>query len=177
MRLTLFALCVFAATPLRAAPAPVAAPAPYLPAHPKSIGKYGVWQAATRNEGGQAICYVFTRPVRSAPRVPGRGDAVLTVTRRPNRADSVALSAGFRLTGHTDAVLAVGDVKLDFYIDGRSAFARQNAQAVAVLTHETSVDIHMLAPRLVAVTDHFSLYGFASAYAAMNKACPAGAAP
>jgi hypothetical protein len=60
-----------------------------------------------------------------------------------------------------------------FDIAGRSAFARDNAAALQAFGHESSVSARLPGPRGLIALDHFSLKGFASAYAAVNRACPA----
>src|SRR5260370_8218752 len=52
---------------------------------PKPLGKFDSWVAATHLEGGQTVCYAFTRAQNSAPKLPGPGDARLPVTYRPTR--------------------------------------------------------------------------------------------
>ena len=140
---------------------------------PKSLGKFGQWQLATHSEGDARTCFVFTRAEAGPQHIPGRGDVVLTVTRRPRSHDVVALSAGFVLAGHEDAPLQAGSTKMLFYIAGRSAFARDNAAAIASFGHESSISAKLPGPRGISANDRFSLKGFASAYAALNKACPA----
>jgi invasion protein IalB len=146
------------------------------PAHhdgaPSFIGKIGQWTVAAHSEGDAKTCFVFTRAEASPQHLVGRGDVVLSVTRRPGRHDVVALSAGFMLSGHEDAPLQAGPTKMLFYIAGRSAFARDNAAAIATFGHESSVTAHLAGPRGISAVDHFSLRGFAGAYAALAQACP-----
>jgi hypothetical protein len=154
---------------------PAAADPARSPAHggaPKSIGTFGQWQAATHKVGDSLTCFAFTRAEASPQHIAGRGDVVLSVTRRPASHDVAAVSAGFVLTGHEDAQAQAGGVKLLFYIAGRSAFARDNAAAIAAFGHEASVTARLPGPRGVVAVDHFSLKGFARAYAALDKACP-----
>jgi len=139
---------------------------------PSFIGSFGQWTVATHHEGDATTCFVFTRAEASPQRIAGRGDVVLTVTRRPKSHDVAALSAGFVLSGHEDAPLQAGNTKMLFYIAGRSAFARDNAAAIDAFGHESSVAAKLNGPRGMSATDHFSLRGFASAYAALGKACP-----
>lgn len=135
--------------------------------------KIGQWTVATHAEGDAKTCFVFTRAEASPQHILGRGDVVLSVTRRPGRHDVVALSAGFLLSGHEDAPLQAGATKMLFYIAGRSAFAHDNAAAIATFGHESSVTAHLNGPRGISATDHFSLQGFSGAYEALAKACPA----
>jgi hypothetical protein len=161
MRATLSALLLLFTPALAQAPV----------GRPHAIGKFGQWQAATRREGDATTCFAFTRAEAGGPRIPGRGDVVLSVTRRPRSHDVVAISAGFPLSGHEDAPLQAGGTHMLFYIAGRSAFAHDNEAAIATLIHESSVAARLAGPRGVVATDHFSLKGFAGALAAMRKAC------
>jgi hypothetical protein len=140
---------------------------------PVFLGTFGQWSVATRAEADSKTCFVFTRAQASPQHIAGRGDVVLSVTRRPNRHDVAALSAGFVLSGHEDARLQAGATKMDFYIAGRSAFAHDNAAAIATFGHEFSVSAKLNGPRGITATDRFSLQGFSDAYAALAKACPA----
>jgi len=140
---------------------------------PIPIGDFADWHAAAHKEGGVPVCYIFTYAEAPVAQVPGRGDAVLSVARRDGQRDSVALSPGFVLTGHEDAVLQAGPTKLLFYIAGRSAFSRDSAAAVAAFGHEVSVAAHVHGPKGTDIADRFGLKGFSAAYEAMLKACPA----
>jgi invasion protein IalB len=153
-----------------------AEPAKVVPRHagaPEYLGTYGQWTVATHTEAGTKTCFAFTRAQASPQHIPGRGDVVLSVTRRPNRHDVAAISAGFALSGHEDARLQAGTTKMDFYIAGRSAFAHDNAAAIATFGQEASVSAKLNGPRGITATDRFSLQGFSGAYAALAKACAA----
>jgi hypothetical protein len=159
-------------TAMPACAEPAKAPAHHAGA-PEYLGTFGQWTVATHTEADTKTCFVFTRAQAAPTHIPGRGDVVLSVTRRPGRHDVAALSAGFLLSGHEDARLQAGSTKMDFYIAGRSAFAHDNAAAIATFGHEPSVSARMNGPRGITATDHFSLQGFSGAYAALAKACPA----
>ena len=126
-------------------------------------------------EGGQTVCYAFTRAQSSAPNLSGRHetDVVLTVTERPAGRDAVAISAGFAYPAGAEVVLAVDKTELPFYTSGRSAFARDGHAVAMAFDHARSAVAKSPGPRGVAVSDTFSLRGFAAAYAAINKTCPA----
>jgi hypothetical protein len=169
MPVRLIALALLVSLPALADPGK--APAHHAGA-PSFIGQFGQWIVATRNEADAKTCFIFTRAEASAQHIPGRGDVVLSVTRRAIRRDVVALSAGFLLAGHEDAPLQAGQTRMLFYIAGRSAFARDNQAAIDAFKHESSVTARLNGPRGIAATDHFSLRGFNGAYAALMKACP-----
>ena len=175
MRL-LVVLLLLAAVPVALAatrphPARTARPAPS-PTAPKSIGIWERWQAATHQEGGQLVCYAFTRASSSTPAEPARGDVVLTVTERPGIRDAVAISAGYAYPKNASAEVQVEGTRLPFYTAGRSAFARDGRAAVAAFARGRDVVARAPASR-GQVTDTFSLRGFGAAYAAILHECPA----
>lgn len=140
---------------------------------PKSIGKFDDWQAATHLEAGQPVCYAFTRAQSSLPNTPGRGDVVLTVTQRPGGRDAVAISAGLAFAQGAEVTVSPdnkGD--LSFYTSGRSAFARDGHAVTVAFANARQAVAKVPGPKGT-VTDTFPLRGFAPAYAAINKACPA----
>lgn len=165
--------CAFAARPTHPAAAKPTHAAHSAAAAPRAIGKFDDWTAATHQEGGQTVCYAFTRAVSSAPSVPGRGDVVLTVTQRPGGTrDAVAISAGFTFAANAQVQVQVEQTGLEFYTAQRSAFAPDGHAAVAALERGNKAIAKAPAPRNTVVTDTFSLRGFSPAYAAINKACP-----
>jgi len=139
---------------------------------PKSIGMFEDWQAATLAEGGQTVCYAFTRAKTSAPAIPGRGEVVLTVTQRASVRDAVALSAGFEYAANAAVEVEIDKAKLEFYTAKRSAFARDGHQVTVALAKAGRVTAKSPHPQKTSVTDTFSLKGFSKAYDAINKACP-----
>jgi hypothetical protein len=152
---------------------PPAHPAPaQASSKPKSIGKFDDWQAATHVEGGQTVCYAFTRASGSSPALQGRGDVVLTVTQRPTLRDAVAISAGFTYASGASVDVLVDQTPLEFYTAQRSAFARDGHAVVTGLQKAAKVVAKSPGPRNAQVSDTFSLKGFSAAYAAITKACP-----
>ena len=158
--------------PRPAAPRTAAHPAP---ASPRAIGKFEDWTAATHQEGGQTVCYAFTRAIASTPPLPGRGDVVLTVTQRPGGArDAVAISAGFAYAPNAEVTLQAEGPALPFYTSQRSAFARDGHAVVSAFERGRQAVAKSPGPRGAVVTDTFNLRGFSPAYAAINKACGGG---
>jgi hypothetical protein len=153
-------------------PAAKAAPA----AGPKRIGVFDDWTAVTHQEAGQTVCYAFTRASTSTPKIPGRGDVVMTVTQRPNLRDSVAISEGFTFGQGIDVTVQADQAALAFYTHDRSAFARDGHAAVAAFGQARQAIARGPGPHKEQVADTFSLRGFAAAYAVINKTCP-GPAP
>lgn len=139
---------------------------------PRSIGKFGQWQAATHQEGGQTACYAFTYASHSSPPLHGRGRVVLTVTERPGGRDAVAISVGYTYPKGADVSMDVGGKTLAFYTAQRSAFARDGQAAVAAFKGGSEATAKGPAPRKGSISDRFSLIGFSAAYDAINKECP-----
>ncbi|MBU6497362.1 MAG: hypothetical protein KGJ41_06275 [Rhodospirillales bacterium] len=132
---------------------------------PRSIGVFGDWQAATYSDGGQGVCYAFTRAAGAPPATA----AVLTVSERPGARDSVAITTPGLYPANAALSVHVDKTVLDFYTAQHSAFARDGRIAVAAF-HKGSAAI---APSGAKSEDRFSLKGFSAAYGAILKACPA----
>ncbi len=150
-------------------PPPKAAAAPTA----KKLATFEDWTAAIHQEAGQTVCYAFVRAQNSVPALPGRGEVVLTVTERPQGRDAVAISAGFTYPPAAEVLVQVDQTGLHFYTSQRNAFARDGGAAVAAMKNGRSAVARSPGPRGAQVTDTFSLRGFAQAYAAIVKACPA----
>jgi hypothetical protein len=140
---------------------------------PTLIGRWGDWRAATHRAAGAVVCYAYTRTTSSSVKLPGRGDVVLTVTERPGSPrDAVALSAGFLYPPGSKVDVTAGTVRAAFYTAQRSAFARSGPEIVHAFGAVRTASARSPAPRGRAVTDVFSMNGFADAHAAILKACP-----
>ncbi|MGE0420031.1 MAG: invasion associated locus B family protein [Acetobacteraceae bacterium] len=168
------ALCgvLFAPTLVLAQKSAPAAKHPAAAAGPKQIGKFDDWIAATHQEGGQTVCYAFTRAQSSSPKLPGRGQVVLTVTQRNGGRDSVAMEAGFPYAPNATVTVQVDQTGLDFYTAQRNAFARDGKAAVVAFQRGNRAIARSPGPKDAQVTDTFSLSGFSAAYGATVKACP-----
>jgi hypothetical protein len=166
---TLPVLLILGLLPLAVSAAPTKAPEP---APRKSIGTFDDWQAATNVDGGQTVCYAFTRGKTASRKIPGRGEVVLTVTQRGAARDAVALNAGFAYAANAAVAVQIERLTLDFYTAQRYAFARDGAATIAALQKANAVTAKSPVPKAADVVDGFSLKGFKQAYDAINKACP-----
>ena len=168
----IFLLAVILLVPGLAAAQPKPAAKPPAAPAPKPIGAFDDWQAATYDEGGQTVCYAFTKARTSAPRITGRGEAILTVTQRVALRDAVSFSAGFEFAPGASVQVMVDKAKFEFYTAKRSGFARDGHAVIATLDGPKQAVVKAPHPQKKEVTDTFSLRGFAKAYEAINKACP-----
>ncbi len=138
---------------------------------PSRLGDFQAWTAAVHHEGGQKVCYAFTRASRTDP---SREGVILTVTHRASGRDQVALTAGYAYPRNAAVTIAVGQTQLPFYTGGSSAFARDGRAAVAAF--RAGAEAVSRGPRAGGrgtATDTFSLIGFTAAYDAISQECPA----
>lgn len=144
-------------------------------AQPQRLGTHQAWTAATHQEGGQKVCYAFTRPARSEGASQGRGPVTLTVTHRPNGRDQVAVSAGVPFARGAEVVMEIGNQEFRSYATVQSsAFFQGGSQAIAALRGGREAEVRSPAQAgRGAVTDTFSLSGFTAAYNAISSECPA----
>ena len=149
--------------------------------NPQRIGEYQSWTAATHAEGGQKICYAFTRATRSEG-VPNRApnDVLLVVTHRPKGRDQVALRPGYAYPrggdGGDPVRMSVGGTNVGFYTSGASAFARDNRAALSALRNGREAVARGPVPNgRGQATDTFALAGFSAALEAIGRECPASA--
>jgi hypothetical protein len=148
--------------------------------NPQRIGEFQAWTAATHAEGGQKVCYAFTRATRSEG-VPNRAptNVLLVVTHRPKGRDQVALQSGYTYPRNADGgnpvQVSVGGTNLGFYTAGGSAFARDNKAALAALRNGREAVARGPLPNggRGQVSDSFSLAGFGAALDAISRECPA----
>ena len=148
--------------------------------NPQRIGEFQAWTAATHTEGGQKVCYAFTRATRSEG-VPNRApnNVLLVVTHRPKGRDQVALQAGYAYPRNADGgnpvQVSVGGTNLGFYTSGSSAFARDNKAALAALKGGREAVARGPLPNggRGQASDSFSLAGFSAALDAISRECPA----
>lgn len=141
------------------------------PQGPRRLGDFQSWTAAVHSEGGQKVCYAFTRATRTDPTREG---VILTVTHRASGRDQVALSAGYTYPRNAAVTVTVGQTALPFYTGGNSAFARDGRASVAAF--RAGAQAVARGPRAGGrgnATDTFTLSGFSAAYDAISQECPA----
>ena len=78
---------------------------------PRRLGDFQSWTAAVHSEGGQKVCYAFTRASRTDP---SREGVILTVAHRSSGRDQVALSAGYAYPRNAAVTVAIGQNQLAF---------------------------------------------------------------
>lgn len=146
---------------------------------PQKLVQAQNWIAVVYRNHGQTICYAFTKVRDSIPPLAHRGPASLFVEESPAQRDVVQIDAGFNYSANASASLDVDATHLEFgtnrFYRPETAYARDGAAAVAAFRQGSLAVAHSQTDDGHAVTDSFSLAGFAAAYAAIVKACPASA--
>ena len=157
------------------APAPAQDPAQRQ--QPTRIGQFQNWIAAHTLEQGQKVCYAFTRAARSEGGPQNRSTVTLTVTHRTTGRDQVAVSVGYPYPRQAEAVLTIGTQEFRSYgVVQSSAFFQSGAQLIAGFRNGREAVVRSPGPPgRAAVTDTFPLAGFAAAYDAISRECPAAA--
>jgi invasion associated locus B (IalB) protein len=179
---------VCAQTPPASAPAPQAAPAaPAAPAaKPPAATNGGVksehlgdaqgWSAFAETDKNAKACYLVGRPVKTEPDNLKRGDVYVYVTHRPadKTFNVVSFAAGYPYKDATDAELTVDTHKFALFTSKESAWSRDAVTDKAVVDAMAKAKQAVLkgtSARGTNTTDTYSLDGFASMLAQIDKAC------
>jgi hypothetical protein len=138
---------------------------------PSELGEFQAWTAATYKQGGDTVCYAFTR----AHVVGGSGDSgpLLTITERPGSRDEVAITNPTAYPKDAEVMLQVGQKGVQMYTAGRDAFARDPKAAIAAFQRGSQAVTRVQVPKGAPPPDTYSLDGFTKAHDAIVKACPA----
>lgn len=162
----LILLVLLMATPALAQPRAGAAP--------RQLGVFQNWTAATFTDGGQKVCYAFTRATRNeGGGQRGTQNVQLLVTHRPGARDAVAVRVGYNFGRGAEMRLLIGQNDLPGYTNQDSGFIRDGRAAVAAMRGGREAMARAPGPNnRGVVTNVFSLAGFSAAYDAMSRECP-----
>ncbi len=150
----------------------IGAPAGAAGSEPRSLGKFGSWEAFVNEQGGK-VCYAATMPKQSKNAPKTRAQAYAMVSHHP--ADKsfgvVGITAGFPLKKGASALLEAGGSKFDLYTAEGTAWSRDDKAVVAALAKAKSATFVAYPTKGEPVADMYDLQGFADARAAIDKAC------
>ncbi len=147
-------------------------------AEDKVIGIERDWAAVTFEENGQLVCYIVSRPTKSAGEYTKRGPVYVQVTRRagePN--DVVSFQAGYAFNRSETISAKVDGKAFELYTDGRTpetawAIGDEGDRAlVGAMRDGGKLVIIGVSSRGTATTDTYSLLGFTKAHAMIREAC------
>jgi hypothetical protein len=175
------ALPLAAQSPTKPKPTPppaAAAPAPPLadpgPAH--SLGSAGAWTAYLAQNKDGKVCYVAGQPGKSEPVGIKRQAVMATVTHRTEDkvANVVSFDEGYPLNESDDVVLEIGKDKFTLFAKDDSAWAATSdldKTIVTALSKAKQAVLKATPKKGHATIDTYSLAGFATALALIDKAC------
>jgi invasion protein IalB len=153
---------------------------PVLAQSPKSLGTFDAWVAVELPEKSSKICYMASRPEKSAPDGAKRGDILLTVTHRPNakQRDEVSFQSGYPYKPGAPVTIEIDKKKFELFTkpdsDPEGAWSRDAAMdkaLVEAMRAGNSAVVKGTSSRGTETADTFSLAGFTKAYAEIGKAC------
>jgi hypothetical protein len=164
-----------AAAPSTQPPAPKP-PAPANGAKAEHLGDAQGWSAFAETDKNAKACYLVGRPVKSEPDNLKRGDVYVYVTHRPAEKtfNVVSFASGYPYKDATDAELAVDTHKFALFTSKESAWSRDAATDKAVVDAMAKAKQAVLkgtSTRGTNTTDTYSLDGFATMLAQIDKAC------
>jgi hypothetical protein len=150
---------------------------------PKSLGKFGGWEAYVINEKGKKVCYMFSYAQRSKKGTPTQKNdsAYLMVTHRPDSQliDVFSHHVSYSFKPHQQVLCSVTKKgqKKDFtlFTEGKAAWAPNSQIDHDIVkmcrTDGLEVIVKGTSSKGKEITDVYTLKGFAQAYKAIGKAC------
>ena len=150
--------------------------APSWAAGSSHLGVFQDWEAYVYGEKAGKVCYAASLPKKSQGAPKGRRDTFVSVTHRPGEKSTnvVSVDAGFAFKADSEVDLVVEASKFKLFTNGEGAWARDPAtdrNLVEAMKKGKSFTVSGLPAKGAAVTDSYSLAGFAAAYAKINEAC------
>lgn len=141
------------------------------------LGTFGDWKAALSGQGRARVCYALASPNERLPKNLKRDPASIFVSTRvgDGAKNEVAIRLGFGAKPKEDAMLTIGNANFTLVTEGENAFLKnpaQEAQLLDAMRKGQNVLIKVTSARGNALTDRYSLKGFAQAVERMAKECP-----
>lgn len=142
---------------------------------PQRLGAHNAWTAATHQEGGQKVCYAFTRAqAGTGAGAQARQNVTLTITHRPAGRDQVSVSLPAAPPRQAAVEMTIGSNEFRSYGTVQSSvFFQGSSELIAAMRGGRDAVVESPAARAT-VRDTFSLSGFTAAYEAISRECPAG---
>ncbi len=141
---------------------------------PRSLGKFGAWEAYAYAEGGGKVCYAAAQATTPQGGDKGRAGTALAITHRAKSAGEVSLIAAYGFKKDSEAEIQIGGMKHTFFTKGGTAWAKDakaDPAIVAAMVKGKDVTIRATPAKGSAVMDGVALKGFGDALAAIDKAC------
>jgi hypothetical protein len=149
---------------------------------PSLEGAYNDWSLYELQENGNPTCYLSSGLERSSDNVPRKRPAVVLITNRPSeeRKGVVNVDPGYIYEDGSQVLMTIGRRQFHLYTKGDQAWAGDGDDPLIIQAIRTGSTL-VVTGRMKggpATTDTFSLRGFGTALAALDRACPvAGETP
>jgi len=145
-------------------------------AQPSLEGAFNDWSLYGLQENGNPVCYLSSGLERSSDNVPRKRPAVVLITNRPaeGRKGVVSVDPGYIYEDGSQVLMTIGRRQFHLYTKGSQAWAEDGDDpqiTQAIRTGSTLVVTGRMKSGTT-TTDTFSLRGFGTALAALDRACP-----
>jgi hypothetical protein len=144
----------------------------------KVLGNFDDWDAAVSTEGKTKVCYVSSRPEKSAGDYKKRGKPSVLVAHWPGKKqwNVVTVNAGYKYKAKSEVVLKIGNKDFRLFTDGESAWAYKgdDAKIARAMKAGASMQVIGISSRGTRTRDVYSLKGITKAIAAIDKECRHG---
>lgn len=145
-------------------------------AEPSLEGAYNDWSLYGMQENGNPICYLSSGLERSSDNVPRKRPAVVLITNRPaeGRKGVVSVDPGYIYEDNSQVLMSIGRRQFHLYTKGGQAWAEDGDDPLIIQAIRGGSTL-VVTGRMksgTATTDTFSLRGFGTALAALDRACP-----
>lgn len=141
----------------------------------KAVAQYGDWSVYT-STGSPKVCYAISQPKSRLPEGLNRDPGYFFISTRPseNVKDEVSITVGFPLKDGSDAVVTVGNLKLELYTKDKGAWVRNvadEAKLVAAMRAGRDLTLSSTSARGNENTDKYSLSGISQALDRVAQEC------
>lgn len=147
-------------------------------AEQKHLGSFGDWDSWMDINKRNRLCYVVSQPSNSEGKYNKRGKIYLMVARWPKKTErnEVSFFAGYEFKQDAIPTLTVDDNNV-FYLfaQGEWSWAKDHEKDVELIRRfikGRQAVMRGVSWRGTETVDYFSLRGFTSAWAEVNKNCP-----
>jgi invasion protein IalB len=148
---------------------------------PSLEGAYNDWSLYGMQEGGSLTCYLSSGLERSSDTVARRRPAVVLITNRPaeGRKGVVSVDPGYIYEDGSSVLMTIGRRQFHLFAHGGQAWAEDadDQQIIAAIRGGSTLVVTGRMKSGPTTTDTFSLRGFGTALAALDRACPVAGAP
>jgi invasion protein IalB len=143
---------------------------------PSLEGAYSDWSLYALQENGNLTCYLSSGLERSSDNVPRKRPAVVLITNRPaeGRKGVVSVDPGYIYEDGSQVLMSIGRRQFHLYTKGGQAWAEDadDPQIIRAIRSGSTLVVTGRMKGGTATTDTFSLRGFGTALAALDRACP-----